>query len=90
MFSLFIVLISFSIFLACNQTNVFLNYEQSMVRHTLIHINPVELKYYSFMISLRKCTGSCNILSPRISVPKETKDINIKAFNMITNKSNME
>ena len=37
------------------------------------------------MISLNKCTGSCNILSPNICVPKETKYINIKAFNMITN-----
>ena len=34
-----------------------------------------------------KCTGSCNILSPTLFVPKETKDINIKAFNMITNKN---
>ena len=38
------------------------------------------------MISLNKCTGSCNILSPKACVPKETKYINIKAFNMITNK----
>ena len=34
-----------------------------------------------------KYTGSCNILSPTLCVPKETKDINIKAFNMITNKN---
>ena len=38
------------------------------------------------MISLKKCTGSCNVLSPKICVPKETKDINVKAFNMITSK----
>ena len=44
------------------------------------------LEYYSFMISLNKCTGSCNVLSPKMCVPKETKDINVKAFNMITNK----
>ena len=29
-----------------------------MIRPSLIDINPVELKYYSFMISLNKCTGS--------------------------------
>ena len=57
-----------------------------MVRRTLINMNPVELKCYSFMISLNKCTGSCNVLSPKICFPKETKDINVKAFNMITNK----
>ena len=38
------------------------------------------------MISLNKCTGSCNVLFPRICVPKETKDINVKTLNMITNK----
>ena len=58
-----------------------------MVRPTLIDLNPVELKYYPFMISLNKCTGSCNVLSPKICVPKETKDINVKALNMITNKN---
>ena len=57
-----------------------------MVRPTLIDISPVELKYYGFMISLNKCTGSCNVLSPKTCVPKETKDIHVKAFNMITNK----
>ena len=29
-----------------------------------------ELKCYPFMISLDKCTGSCNVLSPKIVVPK--------------------
>ena len=38
------------------------------------------------MISLNKCTGNCNVVSPKICVPKETKDINVKIFNMITNK----
>ena len=37
------------------------------------------------MISLDKCTGSCNILSSKICVPK--KNVNVKAFNMITNKN---
>ena len=58
-----------------------------MVRPALIEFNPVELKYYLFMISLYKCTGSFNVLSPKTYVPKETKDINVKAFNMITNKN---
>ena len=49
-------------------------------------MNPVELKYYPFMISLNKCTGSCNVLSLKIYVPKEAKDTNFKAFNMITRK----
>ena len=56
-----------------------------MVRPTLIDMNPVELKYYPFNISLNKCTRSCNVLSPKICVPKETKEIHVKAFNMVTN-----
>ena len=55
-----------------------------MFRPTIIDINPVERKYYPLMISLNKSTGSCNVLSPKICVPKETKNINVKAFNMIT------
>ena len=39
------------------------------------------------MISLNNCTGSCNVLSSNICVPKEKKDINVKEFNMITNKN---
>ena len=50
-------------------------------------MNPVECKYYSFMISLDKCNESCNVLSPKVCVPKETKDINVKAFNKIANKN---
>ena len=42
------------------------------------------------MISLNKCPGSCNVLSPNICVPKETKDINVTAFNMITNENETE
>ena len=57
----------------------------SVFKPTLINTNPVELKYYPFMISLSKCTGSCNVLSPKICVSKETKDVYVKAFNMITN-----
>ena len=53
-----------------------------MVSPTLIDLNPVELKYYPFMLSLDKCRKSCDVLSPKICVLKETKDINAKAFMM--------
>ena len=57
-----------------------------MVRPALIGFNPVELIYYPFMISLGKCNGSCNDSSPKIYVPKK-KHVNIKVFNMMTNKN---
>ena len=61
-----------------------------MVRPTLVVMNLVELKYYPFMISLNKCTGSCNVLSPKICVPKKIKDKNVTGFNMITNKMKLK
>ena len=61
--------------------------EPCMVRPTLIDMSPVELKYYPFVNSLNKRTGSCNILFPKFFVPKETRDINFKASNKITNKN---
>ena len=69
MFRLFLVLLSFSETLASEtkvsdrRKSLFLNNELCMVRPTLIDMNPVGLKYYSFLISLNKCTGSCNVLS---------------------------
>ena len=66
---------------------VSLNDEPCMVSPTVIDLNPIELKYYPFMISLDKCTGRSNVLSPKICVPNATKDINVKAFNMIPDKN---
>ena len=84
----FIVLLNFSESLAQEQTkSLFLNDVPCIVKPTLIDMNPVELKYYPFMISLNKCTGSCNVFFPKVCVPKETKDGNVKAFNMVTNKN---
>ena len=75
----FIVLLSFSSSLARNRTKcLFLDDELCMVRPTLIDLNTVELKYYPFFISLDKYTGSYYVLPPKICVPKETKDINVK------------
>ena len=79
MFSLLIVLLSFSISLAreakaSDRTKcLFLNDEPCMVRPTLIDMNPNELKYCPFMISLNKCTGSCNVLSPKICSKRSKK-----------------
>ena len=44
---------------------LFLNNELCMVKPTSIDLNPVELKYYPFMICLDKCVGSCNVLSTK-------------------------
>ena len=44
-----------------------------MVRPTLTDLIPAELKYCPFRISVDKCNGSCNVLSPKICVPKKQK-----------------
>ena len=75
MFSLikevFIALLSFSSSLATKCIS--LNDELCMIRPTLIDLNPVELKYYPFMISVDKYSGSCNILSPKRCSKKKNK-----------------
>ena len=60
-------------------------FDDILLNNVEIKYYPVEIKYYPLMISLNKRTGSYNVLSPKIFVPKETKDINIKVFNMIAN-----
>ena len=57
------VLLSFSSSLAT--ICIFLNDESCMVQPTLIDLNPVELIYYPLMISLNKCTGSCDVFQKK-------------------------
>ena len=64
-----------------------LNNETRMARPTPIDLNSVERNYYTFLISLGKCNGSCNAvdnLSMKISFPNKIKNVNVKIFNMIT------
>ena len=62
------------------------------MRPTLIDLNPAELNYYPLMISLDKCSGSCNFddLFTKICVLSKTEVINVKVFNMTTNKMKLE
>ena len=65
----FIILLSISSSLATKCVS--LNDEPCIVRSTIIDLNPVELKCYPLIISLDKCNGSCNVLSPKICVSKD-------------------
>ena len=67
-----------------------LNIKSCITRPTLTDLNPAELNYYPFMFSLDKCSGNCNSnddISTKICTPSKIKDINVKLFNMITNKN---
>ena len=58
-----------------------------MARHAVIDLNPTDLNYYPFMISLEKCKMSCNVvdvLSTKICVPNKTKEVSVKRFSMAT------
>ena len=84
----FIVLLSFRRSLATKCVSF--NNEPCMIRPTLVDLNRVDLKYYPFIISLDKRTGSCKSVdetSTRICVSSKTKDVNGKVFNIVTNKN---
>ena len=84
----FIALLSFSKSLATKCGS--LNNEPCIVRPIHIDLNTVELKYYPFLINLDKCSGSYNSvddLSTKICFRSKTKDVNVKVFNMITNRN---
>ena len=76
----FNTLLSFSVSLA---KFVSLNDQSYIFRPTLIDLNPIDLKYNPIMVSLDKCNGSCNALSSKICFSIETKDINVKVYDMI-------
>ena len=80
----FIALLSFSGSLATKCVS--LSEEPCVIRSIPIVLNPFELHYNLFMISLDKCSGSCysvDDLSTKVCVLSKTKDINIKIFNII-------
>ena len=63
------------------------NSEPCIARPTFIDLNPIELRYDPFMISLDKCNEVCNAIgdiSTKVCVSRETKNVIIKVFNIIT------
>ena len=81
---MFVVLLRFSESLATKFLS--LNDESMHVRSTLIDLNPDE-QDYPFMISLDKCTGGCNILSPKSMCSNRSKNTNVKPFNLTREKN---
>ena len=61
-----------------------------MMKPFLIDLNPIEFKYYPFTINLDKCNrsfNSVNDLSRRVYVPSKTKDVDVKVFDMKTDRN---
>ena len=84
----FMALLSFSVSLATKCVS--LNNDPCTIRLTLIGLHPVELSYCPFMVSSDTFSGICNPvddLSVKAFVPGKIKDINVKAFNILTSKN---
>ena len=65
---------------------VSMNNQQCMVGLTLTDLNPDELRYYPFFISMDRCDKSCNIVVDPfggIWVSNKIEDLNLRVFNMI-------
>ena len=87
---MFIVLLGFSGSLGTKCVS--LNNESCMIR-PIFHLNPNELNYYPFMISIDEWSRSCSSLDDlftKICVRSKIKDINVKAFNISTNYNEAE
>ena len=56
-------------------------------RPTLVDINSYETLFYPFIVSVKKCGGSCNTIYDsyaRVCVPnKVKKKLNLKVFNLM-------
>ena len=76
----------------CNQTKcVSLNNQKCQIKFNLLlliyRLMNTELHYYPFKVKLDRCVGSCNTcndLSNKVCIRKETDDLNIEMFKMIT------
>ena len=57
------------------------------VRSEIININSNNAMFYPFSIKINKCSGNCNNINDpyaRICVPDVIKNLNVKAFNLLT------
>ena len=82
---MFIVLLSFSESFATKCLTLI--DEPCLIRPKLVNLNLVELKYYPFMISLDKGNRILMSYPQKYVIQKNPKNINVKVFNMITNKN---
>ena len=67
-----------------------LNNQPCITRSTLVDLNSYEynqgLGYYTFMVNLDRCNGSCNILddpSDKTCLSNKTENVNLSVFNTI-------
>ena len=92
MFTVFLTSIKVN---ASNHTKcISLSNQKCMTQPTLINLHPNECSqeflYYSFVVKLDRCVGSCNTLndlSYKVCVSNKTEELNLSVFNMIAGKN---
>ena len=63
-----------------------MNNQPCMVRQMLINLNPDELHYYPFIISMIRCNESCNTIGDlfdRVCVPNKMEVVKRKVLNTV-------
>ena len=66
---------------------VSMNNQASRIRTKILDINNNEPIFYTFSITVNKCSGSCNNINDlyaKICLPDVVKNINVKAFNLMS------
>ena len=61
--------------------------QECKARPQVININSNNPIFYPFSITINKCSGNCNNINnpyAKICVPDVTKDLNVKAFNLMS------
>ena len=61
--------------------------QECKVRSEIVNINSNDPIFYPFSIKINKCGSNCNNISnpyARICVPDTVKNLNVKAFNLIS------
>ena len=61
--------------------------QECKVRPVIMNINSDKPSFYPYSILMNKCSGSCNNINDPYSklwVPDVVKNINVKAFNLIS------
>ena len=78
---------------SCNMLNVnplkcvSMNNQECKIKTKIIDINNNETLFYPYSIKINKCSGSCNNINDayaKLCVPDVVKNINAKAFNLMS------
>ena len=64
-----------------------MNNQKCKARPQIVNVNSDEPVFYPFSIKINKCSGSCNNINDpyaKICVPDVVKNLNVKAFNLMS------